>query len=75
MQEKLFYPENLYKIMKELGLPTGKMWLLRQEKAKRFKPRRDPKGWRRFTEKDMNQIVKEFSPGGKGSWEATPGLT
>lgn len=68
MEDKLFYLRELYRRQKELGLSFGKMWVLRQERKKALKLRKDPKGWRRVTNGEIEQILKAYSPGGKGHW-------
>ena len=66
--EKVFLINILYKRLKEVGLPTGKMWLLREERKGHLNLRRDPSGRRRVTLQDMDEIVRAYYPGGTGSW-------
>ena len=53
---------ELFDRMKELNLPTGKLWMLREEKKGRLKINRAPNGWRWLTEKDIERIIDQYSP-------------
>ena len=73
MEEKFYLLNHLYKRQRALGLSSGKMWIFRQERSGRLIIRKDPKGWRVVTEKDIEGILKAFSPGGRGyySWDGS----
>ena len=63
----------LDKALAEAGLISfprnGYPWMLRREKMGRLVCMRDPAtGERRFTDIQIKEIVKAFSPGGKGVW-------
>lgn len=67
--DKLLSIEELYKAMKEVGLSTGKSWVSRQEKKGNLTLRKIPlTGHKKVTEKDIQEIIKEYSPGGSGRW-------
>lgn len=66
--DKVYLIGALYKRLKELGLPTGKMWMLREERKGHLKFRRDAAGKRRVSEKEIEEIIKVYYPGGKGHW-------
>ena len=54
--------------MKERGLSSGKLWVLRSERRGKLKLPKDPRGWRKVTQREIESIVRAFSPGGKGFW-------
>ena len=71
---KLFPRAELDKALAEAGLISfqrnGYPWILRREKMGRLVCPRDPAtGIRIFTEKQIKEIVKAFSPTGKGVWK------
>ena len=72
-----FYRRN--KLDEALGLAgivsqrNAYFWLLRMEKAGRLVSPRDPvTNQRKFTEGQIDEIVRAFSPNGSGSWKSTP---
>ncbi len=66
--EKLYYLRDLYKRQRALGLSSGKMWVIRQEKRGKLKFQRDSKGWRRISAKNIDDILKAYLPRGNGKW-------
>lgn len=50
------------------ALGVSRMTLYTWEKNGKFTPPRDRHGDRVFTEEQMQEIIKAFSPGGSGSW-------
>lgn len=69
--EKLYSATDLLKFMKQYGLPYSREWLYYNEKKGRLISPRLPQGRkdRAYTIKQMEDIVKAFSPGGEGYWK------
>lgn len=53
-------------------LRKSRMTLYAWEKKGIFTPPRDMRGDRVFTEKQVKEIIKAFSPGGKMEWHFRP---
>jgi len=74
--DKLYPFSELRKRMKEAGLPSSKPTLYRWENQGRLTLKRLP-GWqgkkqqRIVTEKDIEGIIKAFSPGGSGEYHSS----
>lgn len=70
--DTLYKPRELFKRLREHGIPGSKMWMVRQERKGNFKCRRTPNNkWRVFTENDIEEVISAYLPGGDGKWEAT----
>lgn len=58
-------------LVKALGV--SRMTLYTWEQEGKFTPPRNTQGSRVFTENQIRDIVKAFSPGGKREWHFKPG--
>lgn len=69
---KLFRRSYLDKRLAEAGIcgaKRGYFWVYKMEKRGKLRLPRDPvTGHRKLTKEQAEEIVKEFSPGGKGRW-------
>lgn len=63
--------KQLLQAMKDAELSSSQMWLRFTEKQGKLKCPRLPnnRGDRVFTQKQIDEIVQAFSPGGKGRWQ------
>ncbi len=70
-QDELYTVTELLSFMSEAGLPSSRMWLYTTERqGKLVCPRlTNSRKDRVFTEKQMEEIIEAFSPGGKGFWK------
>ncbi len=70
--EKLYLKNKLIEALAQTGITTksvGYRWILQREKEGRLKLPRSPiSNYRMMTEKQINEVIKEFSPGGDGKW-------
>ena len=68
--EKLYSSNELLHFMGTYGLPKSREWLYYNEKNRKIVCPRLPQGRkdRAFTQTQMEEIVKAFSPNGKGYW-------
>jgi len=68
---------DLMKAVREAGLTSDShplRWITYREKKGVLICPKDPvTGRRRFTERDIKEIVRAFSPGGIGRWKPRPG--
>lgn len=68
----IFYrKKDLLRAMKEAGLPCSDMWLRDNEHRGLMRSPVIPnsRGDRAYTKEQIDEIVKAFSPGGKGEWK------
>jgi hypothetical protein len=67
---RLYSTSELLEFMGTHGLPKSRMWIRHNEKMGRLKCPRVPNGRkdRAFTQEQMEDIVKAFSPGGPGRY-------
>lgn len=63
--------KQLLRAMKDTGLSCSMMWLRYAEMQGKLKCPTLPnsRGDRVFTQKQIDEIVQAFSPGGKGKWQ------
>jgi len=60
--------KNLLRAMKEAGLPSSRATAKRWMQQGKLTPARRPNNWCVFTDQDIQEIIKAFSPGGRGEW-------
>jgi hypothetical protein len=73
MSETYYTKEVLVKALKEAGLSCSYQWILKMEKLGRLTcPRSPVSGWRQFTQEQIDEIVKAFSPRGSGKYLCEP---
>ena len=58
----------LYAKLEEMGLPCTRRTVLNWIRDGKLKLRRRPSGWKVVNEKEVNEIIRAFSPGGRGKW-------
>ena len=69
MINKMYYFSELSRQLKEAGIPASKQTLNLWQKQGKLTLRRFPHNqWRFATEEDLKEIIRAFSPGGKGKW-------
>ena len=70
MKLKYYSRKDLLNAMKEAGLPSSRMWIRTVEAKGLLKSPRLPttRKDRVYTQKQIEEIVEAFSPGGKGRW-------
>lgn len=70
--EKVYRRQNLDQALANAGIISLKgayFWILKRERENRLVCPRDPiTGQRKFTQTQIEEIVKEFMPNGKGYW-------
>ena len=72
MMSRLLKASYLWTALDEAGVVAfnyAARWIRRQEKKGKFVYPREPDSQRKFTNEQIEDIVKAFSPGGSGYWK------
>lgn len=69
--DRVYSKIELLNTLERAGLPCSTMWLRKAEEAGILISPRLPhaRGDRAYTQDQINEIVRAFSPGGKGKWK------